>query len=469
MPASIMDIIIRLTGNIAVVSVVAYLITRTRIYSEIINGRLTFDGRLFMIAIFGAFSVYGAALGGAANIRNLGPMMAGLVGGPMVGFCSALFGALYRFFDPRFGTSINIGTVTYSAMLATVLAGVAAGLLYKLRKGELIGVLEATIFAVAYEVFHFALSLLIGRPFSVVFPAAIKAFPPMIAAHAAGLAIFVFILNNLINEQKTRAAKERIESELTIACDIQMGIVPKIFPPFPEIQQIDVYASIEPAKEVGGDLYDFFFIDDDHLCFVIGDVSGKGVSAALFMAVSSTLLKAISKPGMQAEEILYRVNNDLCVDNETSMFVTTFYGILNIRTGEIVYSNAGHNPPYVRRASGAVESLACTNGLALGVMEDFTFARDTMTLLPGDAMFLYTDGVTEAINSRGEFFTDGRLEELLKQTRGASTACDLCQATSRAVHDFAVDAVQSDDITLLVIKYEGESGSCNTKKEVSPA
>jgi sigma-B regulation protein RsbU (phosphoserine phosphatase) len=455
MPTSIMDIIIRLTGNIAVVSVVAYLITRTRIYSEIINGKLTLNGKLFMIAIFGAFSVYGAALGGAANIRNLGPMMAGLVGGPIVGFCSALFGATYRFFDPRFGTSINIGTVTYSAMIATVLAGVAAGLLYKFRKGALAGVLEATTFAVAYEIFHFALSLLIGRPFSIVFPAAIKAFPPMIAAHAAGLAIFVFILNNLIAEQKTRAAKERIESELTIARDIQMGIVPKIFPPFPEIGQVDIYASIEPAKEVGGDLYDFFFIDDDHLCFVIGDVSGKGVSAALFMAVSSTLLKAISKPAMPPEEILYRVNNDLCEDNETSMFVTTFYGIMNIRTGEIMYSNAGHNPPYIRKASGSVEQLPCSSGLPLGVIEDFTFCRDTMTLMPGDTLFLYTDGVTEAINSQGAFFTDSRLEEFLNQTGGDCTAGDLCCATSRVVHGFAGDAVQSDDITLLVIKYNG--------------
>jgi phosphoserine phosphatase RsbU/P len=455
MPTSIIDIIITLTGNIAVVSVVAYLITRTRFSSEMMAGKLTFQGKLFMIAVFGAFSVYGAALGGAANIRNLGPMMAGLVGGPMVGFCSALFGAIYRFFDPRFGTSINIGTVTYSAVLATILAGLAAGALNKYRKGELPGVMGAIIFAVSYEIFHYALTLLIGRPFSVVLEGTSKAFPPMIAAHAAGLAIFVFSLKNLINERMTRIAKERIESELTIARDIQMGIVPKIFPPFPEIKAIDIHASIEPAKEVGGDLYDFFFVDSDHLCFVIGDVSGKGVSAALFMAVTSTLLKANTKPGMPPEDILYKVNNELCTDNETSMFVTAFYGILNIRTGEIIYSNAGHNPPYVHKASGDVALLHCASGLALGVMDDFTFVQDTITLMPGDTLFLYTDGVTEAIDREGAFFTDNRLEEFLNHSRGPSVAVDLCQATSRAVHDFAVDAVQSDDITLLVITYHG--------------
>jgi sigma-B regulation protein RsbU (phosphoserine phosphatase) len=455
MQQSIMDIIISLAGNIAVVSVVAYIITRTRLYSEVIDRRLTLRGKMFMVAIFGAFSVYAAALGGAANIRNLGPMMGGLVGGPLVGLGSALFGAAYRFFDPRFGTSINIGSVTYSAMMATVLAGLAAGALYRFRKGELTGVLGATIFAVSYEIFHFALSLLIGRPFSVVLPAAIKAFPPMIAAHAVGLAIFVFILNNLINERKTRAAKERIESELTIARDIQMNIVPKTFPPFPDMQEIDIHASIEPAREVGGDLYDFFFVDDDHLCFVIGDVSGKGVSAALFMAVSSTLFKASAKPGTPPEEILYRVNNDLCADNEASMFVTAFFGILNIRTGEIVYSNGGHNPPYIRRTSGDVEFLQCASGLALGVMEEFTFVRDIISLKPGDDIVLYTDGVTEAINRQDEFFSDGRLEEFLRKTGSTYSACHLVQSISGTVHDFAAGAVQSDDITLLVIRYNG--------------
>ena len=449
-----MDIIINLAETIAVISVVAYLITRTRLYSEVIDRQLTLRGQLFMVAIFGAFSVYAAALGGAANIRNLGPMMAGIVGGPAVGLGAAFFGALYRYFDPRFGVS-NIGMVTYSAMLATVLAGLVAGMIYKFRKGKLVGVFGAAVFAAAYEVFHFGETLLLGHPFSVVLPAAIKAFPPMIAAHAVGLATFVFILNNLINERMMRAAKERIESELTVARDIQKNIVPKIFPPFPDVPEIDIHASIESAKEVGGDLYDFFFVDDDHLFFVIGDVSGKGVPASLFMAVSITLLKAKTKEGMQADNILYKVNNDLCTDNEASMFVTTFCGIINIRTGEVVYSNGGHNPPYIRRSSGDVEPLPCHSGLPLGVMEDFAFDREVVSLKPGDTLIIYTDGVTEAINRQDEFFTDGRLEECLHKTGSARSACDLVHSISGAVHAFAAGAVQSDDIALLVITYNG--------------
>jgi sigma-B regulation protein RsbU (phosphoserine phosphatase) len=454
MTTSIMDIIINLAETIAVISVVAYLITRTRLYSEVIDRQLTLRGQLFMVAIFGAFSVYAAALGGAANIRNLGPMMAGIVGGPAVGLGAAFFGALYRYFDPRFGVD-NIGMVTYSAMLATVLAGLAAGMVYTFRKGELVGVLGAAVFAAVYEVFHFGETLLLGHPFSVVLPAAIKAFPPMIAAHAVGLATFVFILNNLINERMMRAAKERMESELTVARDIQMSIVPKIFPPVPNIREIDIHASIESAREVGGDLYDFFFVDDDHLFFVIGDVSGKGIPASLFMAVSITLLKAKTKEGMQTDNILYKVNNDLCADNEASMFVTIFCGIINIRTGEVVYSNGGHNPPYLRRSSGDVEPLPCHSGLPLGVMEDFAFDRDVVSLKPGDTLVIYTDGVTEAINREEEFFSDGRLEDLLRNTGNIHSARDLVQSISGAVHAFAAGAVQSDDITLLVITYNG--------------
>jgi phosphoserine phosphatase RsbU/P len=455
MPQTYLDILISLIGNIAVISVVAYMITRTKLYTQVIDRKLTLRGKIFMIMIFGLFSLYAAALGGAANIRNLGPMMAGLVGGPAVGFGAALFSSIYRYFDPRFGTTINIGSVTYSAMLATVLAGVAAGILYKIRRGELIGITGAILFAAFYEIFHFGLSLLIGRPFSVVLPAALKAFPPMIIAHAAGLAIFVFVLSNLIRERKTRAEKERLESELTVARDIQMNIVPKIFPPFPQIPQIDIHASIEPAKEVGGDLYDFFFIDDDHLFFVIGDVSGKGVPASLFMAVSITLLKANTKVGMHPDEILYKVNNELCLDNEASMFVTTFCGIINIRTGEGVYSNGGHNRPYILKSSGELAALSCQSGLPVAVMENFVFKREFISLHPGDKLIMYTDGVTEAANPDQELFSEKRLEYFLSGTQKDISVRNLIEETVKTVHDFAAGAQQSDDITMLVIKYNG--------------
>jgi len=185
------------------------------------------------------------------------------------------------------------------------------------------------------------------------------------------------------NLTETTAAKERIESELKIARDIQMGMLPKIFPPFPDRSEFDIYATIEPAKEVGGDFYDFFFIDDDHLYFVIGDVSGKGVPASLFMAVTKTLIKAKTGRDMPPDEILTRVNKELCADNDSNMFVTIFCGVLNTRTGEVFYSNGGHNLPYLIYSHGGVEPLENTGGMALGIMEDVKYRTRKITLRTG--------------------------------------------------------------------------------------
>jgi len=188
-----------------------------------------------------------------------------------------------------------------------------------------------------------------------------------------------------------------MESELQIAHDIQMGILPKIFPPFPEMPEFDLYATIEPAREVGGDLFDFFFLDDDHLCFNVGDVSGKGVPASLFMAITKTLIKTRATKDMPPEVVLNQVNQDLSEDNPSLLFVTLFLGTLNIKDGTIEYCNGGHNPPYIIRESGEIEAVEMTGGLALGVMEDFSFQSKRIVLNRGDAIFIYSDGVTEAV------------------------------------------------------------------------
>lgn len=254
------------------------------------------------------------------------------------------------------------------------------------------------------------------------------------------------------NLTETTAAKERIESELQIARDIQMSILPKIFPPFPDRPEFDLYAMIEPAKEVGGDFYDFFFIDDDCLYFVIGDVSDKGVPASLFMAVTKTLLRAKTAPNMMPDEILAQVNNELCVDNDTNMFVTVFCARLHTRTGSLWYSNGGHNPPYRLSASGKVEALERTGGLVLGVMEDTPYQTKQTTLRQGDGLFLYTDGITEAMDTQGNLFSDERLQTCLRQTSGASPR-DIIRGVVDEVKRFASTAPQSDDMTALALTY----------------
>ena len=176
---------------------------------------------------------------------------------------------------------------------------------------------------------------------------------------------------------ETTAAKERIESELKIAHDIQMGILPKIFPPLPDLDELDLFAVIEPAKEVGGDFYDFFQIDDIHICFIIADVSGKGVPASLFMAVARTLIKSTARKGITPDEILRRVNNELSADNENCMFATIFCGVLNLVTGELLYANGGHNPPVYIPKNGAASFFPSSGGLVVGAMEEavLIFAR----------------------------------------------------------------------------------------------
>jgi len=260
-------------------------------------------------------------------------------------------------------------------------------------------------------------------------------------------------LKKYFNDLKaTTAARERIESELRIARDIQMGLVPKEFPPFPEKQEFEIHAILEPAREVGGDLYDFFFTDETHLCFLVGDVSGKGVPASLFMAMAKTLIKSIAAGKTDPAAIVRRVNHDLAADNPFMMFVTLFLGILDIETGSLSYCNGGHNPPFLLRFDGETLPLAGTHGLALGVSEDFVYRSSQINLLKGDILFVYTDGVTEAMDPRGVLFSEKRLQEALSGM-GEMTVQEINKAVLKAVFNFADTAPQADDITMLALKF----------------
>ncbi len=240
-----------------------------------------------------------------------------------------------------------------------------------------------------------------------------------------------------------------IRNELDIASHIQQSILPHV-PAFPERKDFDVFAAMIPAREVGGDFYDFFLIDQDRLGFVIGDVSGKGVPAALFMAVSRTLLRSTALTGTPPSQCLQQANALLCLDNESEMFVTLFYGILNARTGEVEYANGGHNPPYVLHRNGTVEALETTGGMVLGAMADVPYRERTITVEPGDTLFLYTDGVTEAMDDAGTLFADQRLVEALRRLNGSSPE-QIVHAVVDEVKRHAGTAPQNDDITVLAI------------------
>jgi len=257
------------------------------------------------------------------------------------------------------------------------------------------------------------------------------------------------MIRNAINEHDKLLA---IQYDLDTARNIQSAILPKIFPPFPERNEFEIFASMEPAKEVGGDLYDFFLLDNERLGFVMGDVSGKGVPAAIFMAVSRTLIRATALKGISPDECLTYVNSLLCRESVSSMFVTVFYGILNFKTGELNYANGGHNPPYIISIDGELRKVDLTGGLALGVVEGFIYKNSVIQLKPGDTIFTFTDGVTEAMDPEFELYSEERLESFLKEKCSLS-ATEIVKATFADVHNYAKEAQQSDDITVLAVKY----------------
>ena len=255
--------------------------------------------------------------------------------------------------------------------------------------------------------------------------------------------------------RKVSAEKERISSELRMATRIQESMLPNTFPAFPECPAVDIYASMDPAKEVGGDFYDFFFIDSGHLAMVIADVSGKGVPAALFMMISRTIIKNCAMLGKSAAEILEESNRAMCSENKMEMFVTVWIGILEIATGRIATANAGHEDPVVCRSKeGRWERVKEKHGFVLGGLENIRYREREILMTPGDKLFVYTDGVPEACNKEGEFFGMARLMKALKPTvRG--TPRDVLSSVRKAVNEFADEAEQFDDLTMMCLEYKG--------------
>jgi len=245
-----------------------------------------------------------------------------------------------------------------------------------------------------------------------------------------------------------------IQNDLEIARDIQQSIIPRQFPPFPDRNEFELFASMTAAKSVGGDFYDFFFIDEDHLGIVMADVSDKGIPAAIYMAVSRTIIHASAIKEMEPQECLYFSNNLLAKDNANSMFVTVFYGILNTRTGVMRYSNAGHNPPYILQKDGGIQIIEPTQDKVLGIIDDCKFHTKSVTISPGDGLFLFTDGVTEAMNPDFKLYSEEKLESLLAEIKDNRPE-EIIDSVYKSVKDHASGAVQSDDITMLALRYNG--------------
>ncbi len=453
MKGNLLNLLVALIRNMAVFMILAYLLTRIPFFGEILKRRFTGTNRLFMALFFGVFSIYGTLsgieiFGAVANFRDLGPTVAGLLAGPLVGAASGLIGGIYRY---QLG-----GLTALPCAIAPVMAGFAGGIVFWIKKGRAVRIWEAVLLIVVMELAHGGVTLVICGLGEEVLAIIREVLFPMILANGVGIAVFVFMINNLTRERRTEEAKQRIDSELRIAQEIQMSMVPKPLPSFPGYPEADLHAVLKPAKEVGGDLYNFFPIDQDRLCLAIGDVAGKGVPAALYMAITQKLIRSTSRDGCGPGELLSRLNNELCDGNDTMMFVTLFLCFFDRRTGEVVFSNGGHNAPY-RIRSGSASTLAMEPAMVLGIQKGRRYTEQSLRLNKGETFFLYTDGVTEAMDERGDLYSEGRLASALVRFQALAPEA-LCRELIDDVAKFVGPNEQSDDITIIALRFNGPAG-----------
>jgi len=309
--------------------------------------------------------------------------------------------------------------------------------------------------AVAYWIYLLA-------PIAAILFAAI--FPGIqfviLATVLAAVNMFAVITGDMVEKyEKQKMESSRMETELSMATRIQADMLPNIFPAFPEREEFDIYASMTPAKEVGGDFYDYFLLDEDHLGMVMADVSGKGVPAALFMMASKILIQNYTLIARDPKEALEAANRQICQNNREEMFVTVWLGILEISTGKLTAANAGHEFPVLKMPDGKFELYKDRHGLVIGAMKMTKYREYEIQLEPGSKLFLYTDGVAEATNAQNELFGTDRLLDALNN-RQSDTPEQALNSVQDAVEEFVAGAPQFDDLTMLCIHYRGKGGAC---------
>ncbi len=454
MTVSIQTLLIDLVKTASVVIVFAYLITRTRFFAEVLDRHYTYKNVAISILFFGILSIFGTyggiALpsGAIANIRDLGPMIAGIFGGPVIGVGAGLIGGLQRYFAGGF--------VAVPCSLATVIAGLVGGIFFILRKNSFPKIWQVALISACMELLHMGLTLLIARPYEDALAVVESVILPMVIANAAGAGIFTFIIRNLVMEKKTAAEKEKYRQELEkkkfeleAARQIQLSMLPDSTP---QLKGFDMAAFSLPALEVGGDYYDFIPVSKNKWGLVIADVSGKGFPAALFMALSRTCVRSTVVANKTACEAICTANNLISQDSpDSGMFITLFYATLDLECKKLNYVNAGHNPPILFTARGRSIKVLSAKGLALGVMEDICLQEVELTLAEDDTIIFYTDGVTEAINSKDEQFGVERLIKVIEQNSHLS-ADGLVQKIKSDIMAFTLGQPQFDDMTLVALK-----------------
>ncbi len=400
-------------------------------------------------AIGGVFGIYanisGFDLNGAViSMRDIGPMLAGFIGGPLGGLLAGVIAGLHR---------LLWGGVTAPAcMVATCLIGLFCGIISKFNREFIKKPYWAFLVSAGMEVFHLGVVLLMVKPFDTAWGIVKQIAIAFVAMNAIGFALLMSMISYMERQNELKKERERLQSELEVATVIQHSLLPELTAAYPGRAEVAVRGSMQPAKEVGGDFYDVFFVDKDRLAFVIGDVSGKGIPAALFMANSKITLQNCIRDIPALGEAVATANNALCARNEADMFITLWVGVLDLQSGEITYVNAGHNPP-VTVLSGEVSYLTKKSGLVLAGMEEVPYREHTLTLQKGDTVFLYTDGVTEAENAANELYGEDRLLACFEQMKNSAPE-EVIETIKQSVEVFVNGADQFDDMTMLCFKWK---------------
>ena len=439
----------KLIGTLAVILVVAAFIGGSDLISKVVKTEKKWIYSLIMGLLGGIFGIYGNISGFDLNgavisVRDIGPMLAGFTGGPIGGLLAGLIAGIHR---------LTMGGLTAQAcVVATCCIGLMCGLISLKWNKHIAKPNFALLLSAAMEAFHLCVVLVMVKPFETALDIVRQIAIPFVAVNALGFMMMIAIMTYTEKQRALALEKSRLQSELEVANVIQHSLLPTVNDDYPGCKELDVRASMEAAKEVGGDFYDVFFVDPTHIAFVIGDVSGKGVPAALFMATSKITLQNCIRDIPNLSEAVETANNALYARNDAEMFVTLWVGILDLTSGLMTFVSAGHNPPVLLH-NGKAEYLRIKNGFVLAGMEGMKYKQNSVQLEKGDTVYLYTDGITEAEDAKHNLFGEERLLDCF-ENKSESSAEQIIEDVKKSIDVFIDGNSQFDDMTMLCFRFK---------------
>ncbi len=452
--------IISMIGTIAVINLIAIILQGTKKILRKGEGKSNLRVAINLGIIGGLFGIY-ATINGYTNsngaviaIRDVGPMMAGCLAGPIGGIIAGLIAGMHRLIQGI--NNLPLGT-TIPCSISTVLIGMLCGLLFKPFESKKSRGVFAFFIAILMECLHLSVVFIymwFTENLSTSWNLILNVAPSFLFSNALAFGLMIFTTDMIDKYKNIEKNKDAIEIELKTATNIQKSMLPAILPYFPGRNEFEIFANMIPAKQVGGDFYDFYFIDQDHFAFLISDVSGKGVPSALFMVISKTIIKTNLQLGLSFEEAIEKTNTQLFEGNKESMFVTSWIGVLEISTGKVEFINAGHNYPILKKSNNEICFLKNRSGFILAGKKDSKYNSFNIKLEKGDMLFLYTDGITETINLSKEQYGEERLKNLLLNESNKSIE-DICKDVKKDIDSFSNNSEQFDDITMVCLKYNG--------------